>query len=164
MKHMKRITAVGLSLALALSLAACGAKNDPPAPEANGTQEEQGITDYTGEYADRVSQRATMSVAQDGEELRFEITWGSSAFETSVWTMSGKLSEDGKFVDYNDARLVTTTYGEPGEAPEESAVPVEELVVYEHGTGYFEITDGVFKWVSDSDEFAQAPEFERLPE
>lgn len=163
MKTAKKITAAVLTLVLTLSLAACGAKNDLPDPEANDAQEEQqSITDYTGEYADRVSQRAVMSVVQDGETLRFEITWGSSAFETSVWTMSGTVSEDGTRVDYTDGRLVTTTYGEPGELPGEEATPVEELIVYENGTGHFDIADGVFTWTSDNDTFAQAPEFEQM--
>lgn len=174
MKNTKKILAGALALTLALSLAACS-KNDDTAAEEQDPETEQTeqnpeaqpvtpaeSTDYSGDYQDRVSQRAVMTVAQDGEKLSLEITWGSSAFETSVWTMSGTLSEDGTRVDYTDGKLTTTSYGEPGEAAGEEKTPVEELVIYENGTGHFDIADGVFTWTSDNDTFAQAPEFEQM--
>ena len=177
MKNTKKILAGALALTLALSLAACS-KNDDTAAEEQDPETEQTeqnpeaqpatpeelaeSTDYSGDYQDRVSQRAVMTVAQDGENLSLEITWGSSAFETSVWTMSGTLSEDGTRVDYTDGKLTTTSYGEPSEAAGEEKTPVEELVIYENGTGHFDIADGVFTWVSDNDTFAQAPEFEQM--
>ena len=165
MNQMKKITAAALSLMLVLSLVACGAKNDAPAPEQDSGQEQQesGI-DYTGDYADSISQRATMHVVQEGETLSFEVDWSSSAFETSVWTMSGTISEDGTHVDYTDGRMVTTSFGEPGTEPGEEETPVDVLVIYENGTGHFDIADGVFTWVSDNDDFAGNPVFERIPE
>lgn len=167
MKEMKKLTAGALALTLALSLAACGTKDDTPAPEQEPMQQEQQqeSIDYTGGYADRVSQRATMSIVQ-GEDgtLGFEISWSNSAFETNEWTMSGKLSEDGTRVDYTDGKMVTTSFGEPGTEPGEEETPVDVLVVYENGTGHFDIADGVFTWVSDNDDFAENPVFERIPE
>ena len=165
MNQMKKITAAALSVTLALSLAACGAKNDAPEPEQDSEQEQQESSiDYTGDYADSISQRATMRIVQEGETLSFEVDWSSSAFETSVWTMSGVLSEDGTRVDYTDGKLVTTSYGEPGTEPGEEATPVDELVVYENGTGYFEIADSAFTWTSDNDDFAENPVFELIPQ
>lgn len=167
MKEMKKLTAGALALTLALSLAACGTKDDTPAPEQEPMQQEQQqeSIDYTGGYADRVSQRATMSIVQ-GEDgtLGFEISWSNSAFETNEWTMSGKLSEDGTRVDYTDGKMVTTSFGEPGTEPGEEETPVDVLVVYENGTGHFDIADGVFTWVSDNDDFAENPVFEKIPE
>ena len=167
MKKMKKLTAGALALTLALSLAACGTKDDTPAPEQEPVQQErqQAAIDYTGGYADRVSQRATMSIVTDGDAtLGFGISWSNSAFETNEWTMSGKISEDGTRVDYTDGKMVTTSYGEPGEQPGEEATPIDVLVVYENGTGHFDIADGVFTWVSDNDDFAENPVFERIPE
>ena len=170
MKSMKKITAFMLALILTAALAACSAKNDTPAPEQEPVQQEQSAEpevqqdNYTGDYADRVSQRATMTVVQDGDgTLKFEVSWSNSAFETSVWTMSGKIGDDGTRVDYTDGRMVTTSYGEPGEEPGEETTPVDELVIYENGTGHFDITDGVLTWVSDNDDFAENPAFERIP-
>ena len=172
---MKKIVAFLLALALTAVLAACGTKNDTPAQEQEPVQQEQNTEpemqqeqqgaaiDYTGAYQDRVSQRATMTVTQDGENLSFEVSWSNSAFETNEWTMSGKLSEDGTRVDYTDGRMVTTSFGEPGELPGEEATPVDVLVVYENGTGHFDIADGVFTWVSNNDDFAENPVFERIP-
>lgn len=167
MKEMKKLTAGALALTLALSLAACGTKDDTPAPEQEPMQQEQQqeSIDYTGGYADRVSQRATMSIVQ-GEDgtLGFEISWSNSAFETNEWTMSGKLSEDGTRVDYTDGKMITTSFGEPGTEPGEEETPVDVLVVYENGTGHFDVADGVFTWVSDNDDFAENPVFEKIPE
>ena len=161
----KRPTALALALTLVLSLAACGTKNESPTPEQEPTQQEQPETaiDYTGDYQDRVSQRATMSVVQEDGTLEFEVSWSNSAFETNEWTMSGKLSEDGTRVDYTDGKLVTTSYGEPGTEPGEEETPEDVLVVYENGTGHFDIADGVFTWASDNDDFAENPVFERIP-
>ena len=171
MRRMKQLIAVGLSLVLALSLAACGAKDDMSAPEQEAQQEpvrqeqQKTATDYIGDYQDRVSQRATMSVVAYGDDtLGFSVSWSNSAFETNEWTMSGKLSEDGTRVDYTDGRMVTTSYGEPGEEAGEETTPVDVLVVFENGTGHFDLTNGVFIWVSDNDDFTANPEFERIPE
>ena len=172
MKKMKKLTAGALALTLALSLAACGTKNDTPTPEQPEQPEQQEtVIDYTGSYQDRVSQRATMSIVtgEDGT-LDFGISWSNSAFETNEWTMSGKLSEDGTRVDYTDGKMVTILSGEPEETTETTETtetaetPAEEQVVYENGTGHFDIADGVFTWVSDNDEFAESPVFEKLPE
>ena len=167
MKEMKKLTAGALALTLALSLAACGTKDDTPAPGQEPVQQEQQKTpiDYTGGYQDRISQRATMSIVTDGDgTLGFGVSWSNSAFETNEWTMSGKLSADGTRVDYTDGKMVTTSYGEPGTEPGEEETPVDVLVVYENGTGHFDIADGVFTWVSDNDDFAENPVFEKIPE
>ena len=166
MKKMKKLVVAGLSLTLVLSLAACGTKGDTPVQEQEPVQQEQQrATDYTGGYADRISQRATMSIVTDGDDtLGFGISWSNSAFETNEWTMSGKLSEDGARVDYTDGKMVTTSFGEPGTEPGEEETPVDVLVIYENGTGHFDIADGVFTWVSDNDDFAENPVFERIPE
>lgn len=167
MKEMKKLTAGALALTLALSLAACGTKDDTPAPEQEPVEQEQQqeAIDYTGAYADRVSQRATMSiVTNDDDTLGFGISWSNSAFETNEWTMSGKLSEDGTRVDYTDGKMVTTSFGEPGTEQGEEETPADVLVVYENGTGHFDVADGVFTWVSDNDDFAENPVFEKIPE
>ena len=167
MKEMKKLTASALALTLALSLAGCGKKDDTPAPEQEPVQQEQQqeAIDYTGAYADRVSQRATMSVVQDGDgTLSFEVSWSNSAFETNEWTMSGTLSTDGTRVDYTDGKMVTTSFGEPGTEPGEEETPVDVLVVYENGTGHFDVADGTFTWMSDNDDFTENPVFEKIPE
>ena len=167
MKEMKKLTALGLALTLALSFAACGTKDDTPVQEQEPVQQEQQETaiNYTGGYQDRISQRATMSiVTHDDDTLGFGISWSNSAFETNEWTMSGKLSEDGTRVDYTDGKMVTTSFGEPGTEQGEEETPADVLVVYENGTGHFDVADGVFTWVSDNDDFAENPVFEKIPE
>ena len=166
MKKMKKLTAGALALTLALSLAACGTKNDTPTPEQPEQPEQQEtVIDYTGSYQDRVSQRATMSiVAHDNDTLGFGISWSNSAFETNEWTMTGRLSEDCTRVDYTDGKIVTTSFGEPGTEPGEEETPTDVLVVYENGTGHFDVADGTFTWMSDNDDFTENPVFEKIPE
>ena len=102
---------------------------------------------------------------QDGDgTLSFEVSWSNSAFETNEWTMSGTLSTDGTRVDYTDGKMVTTSFGEPGTEPGEEETPVDVLVVYENGTGHFDVADGTFTWMSDNDDFTENPVFEKIPE
>ena len=166
MKEMKKLTALALALTLALSLAGCGKTDNAPEQEQEPVQQEQqAANDYTGAYQDRVSQRATMSiVAQEDDTLGFGVSWSNSAFETNEWTMSGKLSADGTRVDYTDGKMVTTSFGEPGTEPGEEETPTDVLVVYENGTGHFDVADGTFTWVSDNDDFTENPVFEKIPE
>ena len=161
MKHIRRTLAAVLALTLALGLAACGADNDSNEPDGGSNEPQKTETvSYAGDYADRVSQRATMKISEDGSRLNFEIAWGSSAFESNVWTMSGTLSGDGDRVDYTDGRLVVIRYGGADTAAGDGEV-VEETV-YEDGTGCFEIADGVFIWHSDNDAFETDPAFEPM--
>ncbi len=122
--------------------------------EAAATVDE--IVGLAGEYQDEVSQRATATVIADTESqvLNITVMWGSSAWETTMWTMNA-TKEDNKLV-YSDCKRTEMIYSddtdEEGTGEDEVGGGAEETVVYENGSGSFEISDdGKLLWTGASD-------------
>jgi len=105
-----------------------------------------------GDYNDSFSQRAYASVSlnEDGY-LDIQVSWGSSAFEVSVWTMTGRY-EFGKVIYYDGARndLVTDEEGND-----------TSTTVYEYAGGYFEVKDGKLLWTGAEEESCRECCFEK---
>lgn len=102
-----------------------------------------------GDYQDSYSQRATAQVGLgDTNKLHIQITWGSSADETDLWDISGKI-KDGKIV-YDKDGIFHYHY------TEESYKEVADTVA-----GYFEITDKGFNWSGSGIESTQNCAFEK---
>ena len=155
---MKRRFAAALILAIAVMATACGNKvsgKGTPDTEKLKTEElklaeaeipeadEDGqnpVMNFIGSYA---AGRANIDVSCEGQsDAKFLVTWGSSAFETSSWEMSGTLDQDTLTVPYTNCVKQDIVFDEDGT---ENAT-----VAYENGTGTFTFTeDGRLLWQDD---------------
>ena len=83
-----------------------------------------------GTFADNVAGRCSIEItaAEKAGEYKIQIYWGSSAFETAYWEMTGKrMQNNSGTLLYNDAKHSILTFSSENEMSEE--------VVYENGTG-----------------------------
>ena len=157
---MKKIPAFLLIAALGLAATACGKSNKPVAEEIKATEEEKPaeteatetpeeaveedgqnpVMNFIGSYA---VGRANIDVSCEGQsDAKFLVTWGSSAFETSSWEMSGTLDWDTLTVPYSNCTRTDIVFGEDGSE--------SDNVVYENGTGSFTFhDDGSLTWQDD---------------
>ena len=86
------------------------------------------IMNFIGKYGNG---RATMTVSAKGsDKATINVTWGSSAFEHSEWTMTGKVSAIGDcvIVDYDDCTKETFGYDANGDL-------MKDIVEYTDGEG-----------------------------
>ena len=106
------------------------------------------VMNFIGNYG---CGRAGMLVeAGSGNEARFTVTWGSSAWEASEWTMSGELDTETLTVAYSDCVRTDRTYAEDGSV-------AEEIKVYQDGSGTitFDPDDYSLTWQDDVQNIAQ---------
>jgi len=110
------------------------AKQDTGASDL--TDEE--LNGYVGDYADSVSQRATLNIAKgDGKTLVFTVHWGSGADEATEWKMTGTYNPSTYHFDYANCVKTNIKTVDGKEVKEE---------VYNDGTGYFSIEGGALTW------------------
>ena len=149
---MNRWIALLLAVMMTLSLADCAGKNEPAGsaePAGTAVSEEEGqnpMMNFVGNYT---CDRAAMLVEAEGSEnAKITVTWGSSAWEHSEWTMSGKLDTETLTVDYTDCVRRDIVYNEDGTIE-------SETVVYENGAGTitFSAEDYSLTW-DDAEEHA----------
>ena len=109
-----------------------------------------------GEYADSVSQRATMTLEQNenGGVSAF-VSWASSASDCIEWKMTLRLGEDG-LLSYNDCEARNVSYGDDG-------VETFSETVYENGSGFFTPADGKLLWNGAADKACLECVFEKMP-
>ena len=122
-----------------------------------------------GEYQDEVSQRAMATVIANAEAQCVNITviWGGSATEAAEWTMSAK--KEGNKLVYSDCVYKNLIYSDEtdqeGTGADETGGGAEETVIYENGTGSFEISDdGKLLWTGAEDEQCQECVFVKMTE
>ena len=109
------------------------------------------IMNFIGTYA---SGRCAILVEADGmEKSKFTVTWGSSAWQSSEWTMSGVLDTDTLTVNYTDGVRKDLEFKEDGTIG-------KETVVYENGTGSFKIEGSKLIWTDDNEHAADDLVFE----
>lgn len=99
--------------------------------------------DMAGVWAEKIAGRGNVEIrkgeAGDGYEVL--ITWGSSAEETYVWTMTAR-AEGSNLLRYEDARHSILHFHEDGTDSEEP--------VYENGTGSFSLNSAYeLMWQDD---------------
>ena len=148
-------TGIILIAALLIMAAGCGAKQASetvsvsetaaPAIEITVKTEEPASADYSafaGDYEDEYSQRAMMEAEDTGESLRIVVSWSESAFAFYRWEMNATL--DGERLVYSDCvnEYIASDDNPDGEARE---------VLYENGTGFFEVENGKLKWTGAGD-------------
>ncbi len=99
-----------------------------------------------GTWDDRYSQRATMEVRGGKNNVyRIHIHWGSTAFESEDWTMTGTFNDTTGELTYKDCARTTITFDEEGNETDE--------VHYRNGTGKFLYNNGELTWQSDNDDY-----------
>ena len=96
--------------------------------------------DPVGEYQDETSQRAMMTITPEGEEDHYtvEISWGSSAFETTIWEFEGDFSYDSGMLTYENCAKYELTVDDKGKQ--------QEKTVYKDGKGALLYYEGGFHW------------------
>lgn len=165
---MKKITALILSvimvLGMSLVITACGEETaqeeeqattaETEAAEEETTQSPEIVEEYValaGEYQDEYSQRASATVITDAENQSVNITvmWSGSATTAAMWTMNA--TKEGNQLVYSDCVKTELIYSDDtdqeGTGDEEVGGGAEETVVYENGSGSFEISeDGKLLW------------------
>jgi len=132
------------------------AEPEPEAdPEAGTSTEEDGqnpVMNFIGTYA---CGRAGMEVQAEGMDgARILVHWGSSAWESANWEMSGRLDPDTLVLTYADCKKTIVTFAEDGESS-------TETVEYENGTGTitFNGTDYSLTWQDDQENAAEGMVF-----
>ena len=72
------------------------------------------VMNFIGEYSNG---RAMMNVSAKGQNEAFvTVSWGSSAFETTTWSMSGKVTQvgDSLVMQYDDCNCESFFFSEDG--------------------------------------------------
>ena len=90
-----------------------------------------------GTFADNVAGRCSIEItaADEPGEFHISINWGSSAFQTAHWEMTGKrMQNDSGNLLYQDAKHTIITFTAEDQSTEE--------VVYENGKGSFLMQNG----------------------
>ena len=113
------------------------------------------VMNFVGEYQ---SGRAHALVECQGmDEAFITIDWGSSAWESTRWLISGKLDLETLRISYEGCSKTNLVYDENGELKSQETV-------YEDGTGTITFNDdGTFTWHEDQSESGEDLVFEWLP-
>lgn len=145
---------------LLLVLAACG--QGKPAGEAaeivvDGDGDAQNpVMNFVGDYQ---ADRASMLVEAEGADTaKFTVHWGSSAWESSEWVMSGKLDPETLTVAYDNCVRTDRVYTQDG-------ADYTDTVAYEKGAGrvVFHPEDNSITWEDDQEHIADGKTFGFVP-
>ena len=177
------ILSVVMALGLSLVVTACGEEPAQEEEQTTTVETEEAATEETtqlpetvdeyvelaGEYQDEYSQRASATVITDAETQSVNITvmWSGSATTASMWTMNA--TKEGNQLVYSDCVKTELIYSddtdEEGTGDEEIGGGAEETVVYENGSGSFEISeDGKLLWTGAEEPECQSCVFVRAAE
>ena len=131
-------------------------ETEPPEETTEATVDAEEYVSLAGEYQDEVSQRASATVIADTESQNLNITvmWGSSAWESTMWTMTA--TKEGNKLVYSDCKRTEMIYSDDSDTEEsdngEFGGGAEETVVYENESGSFDISeDGKLLWTGAPD-------------
>ena len=153
---MKKLLTLLLALMMLFSLAACAAKSEPAGSEPAGSEPagsepaaaEDGqnpVMNFVGTYA---CDRASVFVEADGADgAKLTVRWGSSAWEHSEWTMSGKFDPETLTIEYSDCVRKDVAFAEDGSVD-------SETVVFENGVGTVHFENDNLYWKDDEEHVA----------
>ncbi len=177
------ILSVVMALGLSLVMTACGEEPAQEEEQTTTVETEETVTEETtqstetvdeyvelaGEYQDEYSQRASATVITDAETRSINITvmWSGSATTAAMWTMNA--TKEGNQLVYSDCVKTELIYSDDtdqeGTGDEEIGGGAEETVVYENGSGSFEISeDGKLLWNGAEEPECQSCVFVRVAE
>ena len=123
--------------------AAADTTEAPASTDAADAEETRKLADFAGTYQ---SDRCSIVVTDAGNgDAKIEVSWGSSAFETAEWTMSGYFDGDTMRINYSDGVKKVVTYAEDGSI-------VESKTEYEDGYGRIQFYgDGTMAWQDEKE-------------
>ena len=122
------------------------------APAASNKNSQNPIMNFIGKYGNG---RATMTVSAKGSDKAvINVTWSSSAFEHSEWTMSGDVSAIGDCVtvDYEDCFKETFGYDTNGAL-------VKDIIEYTGGEGKLTFHNDSVTWDDGMENIADGAVF-----
>ena len=140
----RKFTGLAALLAIVIMVfAACGGGDGEQEKETAATKVPKDFA-LEGTWVDETSQRASMEItAGDNGQYDVEISWGSSATESTVWTFGGEFNREEGFLYYKSGRKIIETTDEEGNTSEE--------VKYEDGSGALVFEDGAMLWQDDKE-------------
>lgn len=119
--------------------------------DAYGTAEQELI----GEYADSYTQRAMLTVEDNGGVgVKLTVHWSSSAFEYNEWVMTGVYDEEWRLSYTDGTESVITTAADGTQSSETVATDM---------AGYFTLSGGKLLWDGAPEENCRDCAFERMP-
>lgn len=141
---------MALLLMMSLGLSACGSKTEEASDDGQNP-----VMNFIGNYA---CDRANIMIGATDEKNGTDalVTWGSSAWENSVWMMSGTFDPETLQFEYHDCVRTDYVYNENGE------VKTEEEV-YTGGHGFMTFKEGdplTLTWQDDQEHMADDMVFE----
>ena len=152
MKKSVKLLAIMMALlmTLAMGLSACGKSSEEAADDGQNP-----VMNFVGNYS---CDRASIFISAEGEENGASaiVTWGSSAWESSSWMMSGTFDAETLRFEYHDCVRTDYVYNEDGEA-------TSQTEVYTGGHGFMFFSDGdpiTLTWQDDQEHIADGMVFE----
>lgn len=98
--------------------------------------------DFAGTWIENIAGRGVIEITSTGEDTySINVHWGSSAFESSNWEMTGTYYISTGLLEYSDAKYYIRTY--------EDEENYTDDVKYEDGSGYFWMEGYLLNWSSD---------------
>ena len=150
-KTVKMLSIVmAMMMVFALTLASCGSKAEEPADEGQNP-----IMNFIGNYA---CDRANIMIGATDENngVNATVTWGSSAWENSTWTMTGTFDAETLQFEYHDCVRTDYVYDDNGEVKSQEEV-------FTGGHGFMTFTEGdpiTLTWQEDQEHVADGMVFE----
>lgn len=144
---MKRTAAIILAfLTLVLFTACAGSgKTDSNGQTADPSAAAVSGKDYEGGWYDVVSQRCGMVITPlSDNQYKVDISWGSSAYESTEWTMTAEFDKSDGTLRYTDGKSQTVCYDT------EDSEPVYD-VHYTDSTGYLKFVKDRIFWSDEKD-------------
>ena len=149
MKKTVKLLAVmmALMLALVMGLSACGKSAEPD-------DGQNPAMNFIGNYT---CDRANILIGSEGSDgMNATVTWGSSAWEHSAWTMSGTFDPETLQFEYHDCIRTDYVYDDNGEE-------TSQTEVYVGGHGFMIFAEGdplTLTWQDDQENMADGMVFE----
>ncbi len=131
---------IAVILALVLSLSLCA-----PVFAAGGED------DFTGTWIEPIAHRGIMYITLEEGLYKIRVEWPGSAFEHSVWDLSGTLDEASGVITYRTGTYVVNTYDEDSFKETERRIGL---------AGTIELRDGKLYWTENGSEEPNV--FERM--
>ena len=111
-----------------------------PEPTAE-TKTAEVPAELEGTYAEEIAGRGNFTLAKTETGAHLDVSWSSSAFETTHWDIDVTYDEEKNALVYENAVKTNMVF--------ESGDKHTDTEEYNDGTGYFEIGDGTLTWYDD---------------